>query len=131
MYACRHKYQRVFYPEGEHRVPVTVAGLPPGRKCDVHAIDGDRTYSIPIEEFAQSQEDIPFNVLCTPPPPRYNRINPGYHRSGSVLPKLPHPDVNIPAAEPPNPVRSAISWYWKKKNNLRVAAVFRHGLKQE
>ena len=45
------------------RVPVTIAGLPPGRKVTFMPSTVTVRYSIPIEEYANSpQEDIPFCV---------------------------------------------------------------------
>jgi len=78
------------FTEGEHRVPVTVAGLPPGRKVTFMPSTVTVRYSIPIGEYAQSQEDIPFNVYVP-----YNRINQDTTGLVSVLTEITSSGLNI------------------------------------
>jgi YbbR domain-containing protein len=52
----------VEFTEGEIRVPVVVSGAPAGRQVTFTPSAVAVRYSVPIEEYAQSQNEIPFRV---------------------------------------------------------------------
>lgn len=78
------------FTEGELRVPVTTTGLPAGRNITFTPSSVTVRYAIPIEEYAQSQEDIPFNVYVP-----YNRIAQDTTGLVSVITEITSPSLNI------------------------------------